>query len=72
MTRGGLVYLVDDEDVVRDSAERASEVLRTSVVVPAEIRELTAHPGRHHRPVHAELLTGHRARHLRAPAADPE
>ncbi|WP_250003043.1 DUF4407 domain-containing protein [Actinoplanes sp. M2I2] len=65
----GIEAASHDEAVVRDSAERASAVLRTSVVVPAEIRELTAHPGRH-RPVHAELLSGHRARHLRPTATD--
>nr|WP_221375667.1 DUF4407 domain-containing protein [Actinoplanes polyasparticus] len=68
----GIETASHDEDVVRDSAERASAVLRTSVVVPPEIRELTAHPGRHHRPFAAELLNGHRARHQHPTAAETE
>lgn len=67
----GIETASHDEDVVRDSAERASAVLRTSVVVPPEIRELTAHPGRHHRPFAADLL-GPRARHQRPTAAETE
>ncbi|MGK5679142.1 DUF4407 domain-containing protein [Actinoplanes sp. URMC 104] len=68
----GIEAATHDEQVARDSAERASAVLRTSVVVPPEIRELTAHNGRHHRPLHAELLhgaetTGRHRRPLRAP-----
>ncbi|MCY1140700.1 DUF4407 domain-containing protein [Actinoplanes sp. Pm04-4] len=68
----GIETASHDEDVLHDSAERASAVLRTSVVVPPEIRELTAHPGRHHRSVHAELLHGHRARHHRPTPAETE
>jgi len=68
----GIETASHDEDVVRDSAERASAVLRTSVVVPPEIRELAAHPGRHHRPFAAELLNGHRARHQRPTVVETE
>ncbi|MBU2671038.1 DUF4407 domain-containing protein [Actinoplanes bogorensis] len=65
----GIEAATHDADVVRDSAERASAVLRKSVVVPAEIRELTAHNGRHHRPLHAELFDDatHDGRHRRPP-----
>ncbi len=52
----GIEAASHDEQVARDSAERASAVLRTSVAVPPEIRELTAHNGRHHRSLQAELL----------------
>ncbi|MDY7084514.1 MAG: DUF4407 domain-containing protein [Actinomycetota bacterium] len=73
----GIEAATHDADVMRDSAERASTVLRTSVAVPPEIRELTAHDGRHHRPVHAEFRNGaeeagrHR-RPLRALPSEPE
>lgn len=50
----GIQVAMHDEQVARASAERASEVLR-SAVVPAEVRALMAHDGRHHRPVHAEF-----------------
>jgi hypothetical protein len=53
----GIEAAANDELVARTSAERASEVLRTSVVVPEGIRKLGAHDGRHHRPVRAELVT---------------
>jgi hypothetical protein len=52
----GIESAVHDERVARSSAERASEVLRTCVVVPEGIRKLGAHGGRHHRPLHAELV----------------
>jgi hypothetical protein len=45
-----------DVEVARTSAERAGEVLRNSVVVPAEVRELSAANGRHHRTLRSELL----------------
>lgn len=60
----GIEAAVNDERVARESAERASAVLRTSVVVPDEVRRLTHH-GRHHRPIDGELVTG---RHRRTPA----
>ncbi|MFI5889263.1 DUF4407 domain-containing protein [Actinoplanes sp. NPDC051513] len=62
----GIEAAVHDERVARESAERASEVLRTSVVVPDEVRKLTAHHGRHHRPLRGELVTGG-GRHRRTP-----
>ncbi|GIM91238.1 hypothetical protein Ato02nite_030310 [Paractinoplanes toevensis] len=52
----GIEAAVQDEQVARESAERASAVLRRSVVVPEEVHRLTAHGGRHHRPLHGELL----------------
>ncbi|WP_127497939.1 DUF4407 domain-containing protein [Actinoplanes solisilvae] len=48
----GIEAASHDERVVHDSAERASEVLRTSVDVPPEVRELAAHNGRHYRRLH--------------------
>ena len=50
----GIQTAMHDEQVARASAERAGEVLR-STVVPAEVRALMAHTGRHHRPVRAEF-----------------
>ncbi|MEU4237994.1 DUF4407 domain-containing protein [Actinoplanes sp. NPDC026619] len=53
----GIETAVHDEQVAREAAERAGAVLRTSVVVlPEAVRKLTAHRGRHYRPVHGELL----------------
>jgi hypothetical protein len=57
----GIEAAACDEQVARESAERASAVLRTSVVVPEEVRRMTAHGGEHQR----SLRTG-----LAAP--DPE
>ncbi|MBM2622499.1 DUF4407 domain-containing protein [Actinoplanes sp. LDG1-06] len=69
----GIEAATHDVEVARDSAERASAVLRTSVVVPDEVRELTAHNGRHHRSLRAELLHGSESvgRHRRALHALP-
>jgi hypothetical protein len=55
-----------DEHVARAAAERASEVLRATVV-PPEVRALTARDGRHHRPLRAELTgpPGETGRHRR-------
>ena len=52
----GIEAATHDEQVARESADRASAVLRRSMGVPDEVRRLTAHGGRHHRPVHAELV----------------
>jgi len=60
----GIAAAIADERVARESAERASEVLRASVTVPDEVRRLTAHPGRHH--LNGELVDG-AGRHRRAP-----
>ncbi|WP_433370305.1 DUF4407 domain-containing protein [Actinoplanes sp. CA-142083] len=60
----GIEAAVNDERVAQESAERASAVLRNSVVVPEEVRKLTHH-GRHHRPLRGELVTG--GRHRRPP-----
>ena len=60
----GIAAAIADERVARESAERASEVLRSSVTVPDEVRRLTAHPGRHH--LTGELVEG-AGRHRRAP-----
>lgn len=56
----GIETASHDERVVHDSAERASEVLRTSVVVSPDIRELSAHNGRPHRSLRP--LPGHSRR----------
>jgi len=53
----GIEAAAHDEQVARESAERASAVLRRSVVVPDEVRRLAAHGGRHHRSAHSELVT---------------
>src|SRR4051794_34421427 len=60
----GIAAAAADERVVRESAERAGEVLRASVTVPDEVRRLTAHPGRHH--LNGELVEG-TGRHRRTP-----
>jgi hypothetical protein len=60
----GIAAATADERVARESAERASEVLRASVAVPDEVRRLTAHPGRHH--LNGELVEGG-GRHRRTP-----
>ncbi|GAA2614379.1 DUF4407 domain-containing protein [Paractinoplanes durhamensis] len=52
----GIAAAAEDEQVARESAERAGAVLRHSVVVPDEVRKLTSHRGRHYRPVQGELL----------------
>jgi hypothetical protein len=51
----GIEAAAHDEQVTRESAERASAVLRSSVVVPDEVRKLTAR-GRHHRPLRSEMV----------------
>ena len=61
----GIEAASQDERVARESAERASAVLRKSVTVPDEVRRLTAHRGRHHRSLHGELVEG--GRHRRTP-----
>jgi uncharacterized protein DUF4407 len=74
----GIEAATHDELVARESAERASAVIRRSMAMPDEVRKLTAHGGRHHRPVHAELVgpeiddeprvgNGRHRRHLRTP-----
>ncbi len=50
----GIQAATRDEHVARASLERASEVLRAAVV-PPEVRALTGHNGRHHRPIRGEL-----------------
>jgi hypothetical protein len=61
----GIEAAVHDERVARESAQRASDVLRTSVTVPDGVRRLTGHRGRHHRSLDGELLEG--GRHRRTP-----
>jgi hypothetical protein len=61
----GIEAAVHDERVARESAQRASEVLRTSVMVPDEVRRLTAHPGGHQGSLDGELIE--RGRHRRTP-----
>ncbi|MEV4350378.1 DUF4407 domain-containing protein [Actinoplanes sp. NPDC049596] len=51
----GIEVASHDEEVARTSAARAGEVLRNSVVVPPEVRELIAHDGRH-RSLRSELF----------------
>jgi hypothetical protein len=53
----GIEAAAHDAQVARESAERASAVLRRSMVVPDEVRRLAAHRGRHHRSAHSELVT---------------
>ncbi|GIE99010.1 DUF4407 domain-containing protein [Paractinoplanes rishiriensis] len=52
----GIEAAAHDEAVARESAARASAVLRTSVAVPEEVRKMAAHGGRHYRPLRNELL----------------
>ncbi|GAA0541570.1 hypothetical protein GCM10010172_23670 [Paractinoplanes ferrugineus] len=52
----GIQTAIHDEKVAREAAERAGAVLFTSVALPEAVRKLTAHRGRHYRPVHGELL----------------
>jgi hypothetical protein len=66
----GIEAAAHDERVARESAERASAVLRNSVVVPDEVRKLTHH-GRHHGSLRGELVTGG-GRHRRTPVVFTE
>jgi hypothetical protein len=52
----GIEAAAHDEAVARESAARASAVLRTSVAVPDGVRKMAAHGGRHYRPLRNELL----------------
>jgi hypothetical protein len=52
----GIEAAAHDEAVARESAARASAVLRTSVAVPEEVRKMAAHGGRHYRPLRNELI----------------
>jgi hypothetical protein len=61
----GIEAATHDERVAREAHDRASEVLRASVMVPDGVRRLTAHRGRHHRTIGGELLAG--GRHRRTP-----
>lgn len=67
----GIEAAANDEGVARESAERASAVLRNSVVVPDEVRKLTHH-GRHQRSLRGELVTEGGGRHRRTPVVFTE
>jgi hypothetical protein len=55
----GIEVASHDEEVARESAERASAVLRTSLApepAPEDVHTMLPHGGRHHRPIRSELV----------------
>src|SRR6185295_12974151 len=47
----GIEVASHDELVARESAARASAILRSSVAMPDDVRDLPAHDGRHYRSI---------------------